>query len=192
MKRWSSSGFHLQHYYQLMSLTQIHQYKEDFAGAKRVLDEATPAMEASMLLRFQVLRVFWWAMRGRTLAALAAQTSGADQKRLLREAFADARCLMRERVRYADGLGLSVKACAAAARGPLELALPLFADAARALELADMKIQASASHWRRGQLTGGDEGAALVAAAENTMRAQGVLVPAGLASMQAPYSPSLA
>jgi len=136
--------------------------------------------------------VFWWAMRGRTLAGLAGQSSGAERERLVRLALRDARCLLRERVKYADGLGTSVRACVLAARGPLETALPLFADAARILDGADMKIQASASHWRRGQLIGGDEGAALVAAAEATMRAQGVLVPAGLAAMQAPYSPSLA
>src|SRR5262249_20729706 len=100
--------------------------------------------------------------------------------------------LLRERVPYADGLGLSVRASAMAARGPLEAAVPIFAEAARKLDEADMKIQASASHWRHGQLLGGDEGAALLAAAENTMRAQGVLVPGALALMQAPYSPSLA
>src|SRR5207237_1115180 len=62
LARWSTSGFHLQHYYHLMSILQTYQYVGDYAGAQKVLEEATPALEASMLLRFQVLRVFFWAM----------------------------------------------------------------------------------------------------------------------------------
>ncbi|HEX9101138.1 MAG TPA: hypothetical protein VF997_02985, partial [Polyangia bacterium] len=59
-------------------------------------------------------------------------------------------------------------------------------DAARGFDAADMALWAAVARWQLGRLVAGDEGAALVAAAEALLRAQSVRDPARVAATLAP------
>ena len=70
-------------------------------------------------------------------------------------------------------------------RGPEE-ALPLLEQAEAASEAADMALWAAVCRRRRGEVLGGDEGRALVAAADEWMRSETIKKPERWAAMLAP------
>jgi hypothetical protein len=79
-----------------------------------------------------------------------------------------------------------MRAGAAACRGDGDRARALLVESLAALEQAELAMEAAAVRRRLGQLTGGDEGRALVEAADAAMEAQGIRRPARMAAMLLP------
>src|SRR5207302_3397676 len=70
MEQWSQRGFHIQHYYELISRTGLDLYVGRGTHAHRRLIERWPDLERLLLLRVQFIRVVVLATR--TLAVLSA------------------------------------------------------------------------------------------------------------------------
>jgi hypothetical protein len=183
MRAWSTQGYHIQHWYQLIADTQTDLYEGDGEGAHRRLSAGWPALRRSMLLQVQHTQTVAVHLRGRAaLAGAGGGTSGAAKAERLALA---RRCALR--LRRGTGWGAAMGALllagvehlgghSAEARAWLSLAieetgarqLPLFQAAAR---LAAGPIAA-------------DAGSA--AAGETWMREHGVRAPAALARMLVP------
>jgi len=184
--RWSREGFHLQHLYKLLLDVQIDCYVGDVGGAYRRVVELDPRVRRSMLLRFQLLRIFYLAMRSRVTAACAASAQGEARARMLTSASRDARALMREGLTCATAFGRLTQAIIAWSAGDRERGLEELAAAERGLEEADMMLSVAITRWRRGSLVGGAEGRALIVSAEEAMHAEGIAVPYRLVDAHAP------
>jgi len=87
---------------------------------------------------------------------------------------------------WGQPLALLVRAGAAATRERMEAAVRLLASAETGFRAADMALHAAVAQRRRGELIGGDEGAALIDATDAWMPGQSIKKPAGMTAMLAP------
>jgi hypothetical protein len=74
-------------------------------------------------------------------------------------------------------------------RGDKARALPLCEEAARGFDATEMALYAAAARHRQGELTGGDAGRELIAAAESWMTAQKITNPKRMCALYAPGFP---
>ncbi len=185
MERWSQQGFHVQHYHELQARTQIDLYRGEGLKAHARVTGRWPALKASLLLRIQYIDIFMVHLRAR--AALGAAAEGAaDLEALLRAASKDARHLEKQAMPWSDPLAAALRAGVAARRGDREGAAARLAAAVAGFEATDMMLFAAAARRRRGELLGGDEGRALVAAADAWFAEQQVVEPVRMAAMLVP------
>jgi hypothetical protein len=157
-------------------------YEGDPFAASASLLASWPALREAHLLRFQLVRVDALLLRG-AAAVAAASTNRAPNAELLRAAEADAASLSREGRPHALAAAAAIRAGVLRARGDLESAIHRLAEAARAWSAAEMSVHAAAAQRARGLLLGGDEGRALLAAADARLAREGVTEPARLTAM---------
>jgi hypothetical protein len=184
MKRWSLRGFHLLHYREMVTLTNAALYEGDGRAALEPVLERWPSLKRSLLLRVSVIRNEGRALRAR--CHLAAAASGYDRAARMRTADRDGRRVARSGEPWAEPLGLLVRAGVACTRKQDVRARDLFEAAAEGFEANGMAMHAAAARRRLGSLLGGDEGAALIAAADAKMEAEGIAKPERFTAMLAP------
>ena len=180
---WSRRGFHLQHCWSLLSRARADLYAGDGARAFAQLGESWPALQASLLLRIQVVACEAIDLRAR--AALASARGSARSAHLEHARRAAAR-LARSDAPHARGLasvifaGLAVRADdAPGARLHLATATSVF-------EAQGMALHARAAARMRGVLSGDQ---ALVESAEAWMRTEDIVAPAAISALLVPVVP---
>ncbi len=178
-EQWSERGFQLQHYLLLQGWTHTDLYVGRGERAWARIEEEWPALERSLLLRVQMLRVIMHAER-----ASCALAAGGESR--LRAAAADARALSKEGLPWSDAMASLIRAGVAKGRGDTERAAALLAEAAESLEALDAALFAAAARRHRGVLVGGEEGRALVERADARFGAEGVREPEAAAHMLSP------
>jgi hypothetical protein len=174
-------GFCLQHYYELLAQTHIDLYVGDGEAAYQRVEERWPKLVKSRLLRIQVVRAE--ALYLRAKAALAAASSSQDPARrdkLLAEAARSTELLDRQHMSAAHAQANVLAAGIARLRGDTERAVQLLAQAESRFQTAEMELAASATRYRRGEITGGPTGERLVADAARWMRAETIKNPAAM------------
>jgi serine/threonine protein kinase len=184
MATWSRRDFQVQHYTAMCAHAQIAIYRGDGDAAWRVVNDQWAGVASAMLLHVEIVRIYVTHLRART--ALAAARHGRDPALLMRAAEDDARSLERERPAYAHALGKLLRAGVAEQRGQTEAAIALLRDAAPALDRLTWGCFGLSARRRLGVLIGGGEGAAIVTDVDERLRAQGVIDPARLSSVQVP------
>lgn len=180
MTQWPQKEFHFQHFDALLSNTLVDLYTEDGGRAWERVTAAWPALERSMLLQMQFVRIPALGLRGS--AALAAARSSERPEHLLRAAERDAAKLMVERLEWSDSLARLLSAGVAAARGDARGACGHLEAAITGFDALEMALHAAAARRRLGELTGGDDGRSLVLAADDVMARQGVRRPDRMAA----------
>jgi serine/threonine protein kinase len=180
---WTRQAFQVPHYNHLVTGAQVELYAGRPEAAWRAIESRWPALRASQLLRVQIMRVIFVRLRAETALALAARTRGAA---FIRAAGAGAYRLEHEDSPMARCFALILRGGLAHLAGERESARRHLADATAACEAAAMHLYAAAARRRLGEVTGGTEGRALVAAADEWMTGQGVRNPARMTEMLAP------
>jgi hypothetical protein len=175
IKRWSQSGFHVQHFSGLIGRLHIDLYTGNGSAAWRHLADRWPAFSRSMLRRVQMLRIFSSYLRG--LAALAAAQQDVEPTHLLAVAEKESRALRRERMAWSNPLADLLQAGLAAVRGDQAAAAVLYGQAATGLEQAEMAVYAAAARRRQGECVGGAEGQAMIQVCDAYMAEQGISDP---------------
>ncbi|HXU73907.1 MAG TPA: protein kinase [Polyangia bacterium] len=174
LARWNVPDvMHAQHFNGMISNVTTDIYRGDVAGAWERVDGTWRAIQRSLLLHMQTLRCV--AHFGRARAAMAAARAGRPE--LIRVAAGDARALAREKVAYCVALGAIVEGGVRQLRGDLEGAVTWWRRAAELCDGVEMRLHAAGVRWELGRVIGGDEGAALTAAAEQALRDAGVRSP---------------
>jgi tetratricopeptide (TPR) repeat protein len=181
LKAWPHQGFHLQHYSSLLALVQIELYTGDSEVAWRHFEGQRRALQESLLLRLQVLRLEAKHLHARTALA----TASLHPERL-RVADSLARQIVKEQMPWAEPLAGLIRAGVAFQRGELGTTLTLLSDAAEQFEFCDMHLYAVAARRRIGQLQGDERGIALIKAADEWMGAQAIANPERMTRMLAP------
>ena len=181
---WSQQGFHFQHLNYFFTSTYTDLYVGDAAGAWARVRRIEPQLRASQLLRIEFVRIDVLEHSGR--AAVAAAAVARDPRPLLRTAAGYARRLDRERLPWARGLALLIRAGVASVRGDATSAVTLLTGAAAAFDAVDMGLFAASARRRLGVLLGGEEGGALMAQADAWMTGQEIRNPARMAACVAP------
>ncbi len=171
LRAWSPSGFHLPHSNALRSRATLELYRGEYDRARQLLEGTWKELEGSLLLRTQTLRVFMWQVRGSVAAACGGRSGDAGE---LARGERAARKLWREKVPYARTMATSLRAALAHSRGDDDRAVALLSATEELAPGANLPLHGTCARLLRGGLVGGDEGAALVASAEDEMRAVGV------------------
>ena len=180
---WPRKGFHLQHYVSLLALAQIELYTGDTEVAWRHVDTQMKAMEKSMLLRIQVLRIEATYLRARLALASAA---GAQREERLRIAEELAENLAAERMGWSNPMAAVIRAGLAKRRGDNAKAAVLTSQAIEGFEAADMTLYAAAARCRLGEIVGGDRGRELLSQTDELMRKRQVKNPEAFANLLVP------
>jgi hypothetical protein len=167
-------AIHAQHFQAVMSDATTDVYAGEPLRAYEGVASRWRAFQRSLIMHMQTLRCVAHFNRGR--AALAAARHGRPE--LLRVAAADARALQREKIGYCVAVGTIVEGGVRMLRGDHDGAVRAYRQAASLCDEVEMRLHAEGVRWELGRILGGDEGAALVAAAEEALRAQGVRAPA--------------
>jgi serine/threonine protein kinase len=172
MDRWSLQGFYFQHYLEMFAENQTDLYTGNWASAWRRSDERWPLMKSSFLLRIPFIKLEALHLIGRT--ALAAAAASGDVS-LLERAERNAREIEKEKAEgWAQPFALALRAGVASLRGNHNEAADTLSLAARAFEKWDLLLYAKAADYRRGILTGGANGGAITASAEEWLHGRGV------------------
>jgi len=185
MEQWSKAGFHIEHYYELLALTQADIYSGDGARAYARIVERWAPFRRSLLQTVQMLGTMSLQLRGRS--ALATFAAGRKDTSLLARTRRDAAAVARIRMPWATPMAKLLRAgVAVAARESDERAVALLRAALAGFEAAEMGLYAAATRRSLGGLTGGDAGTALVREADEWMAARTVKNPARMTAMLAP------
>ncbi|WP_437336923.1 protein kinase domain-containing protein [Sorangium sp. So ce394] len=176
MERWSRAGYHLQHFREVLARGRIALYEGDAAAALRFVLAATPPLLGSGMVAIPLVRGELHYLRA--LASLAVAARGGARAVALRAlALADARALDRRDVFWGPPVAAMIRASVAAQRGRAAEAADRMRGAEAALDRLGAALLAAAARRARGVWLGGDEGRALVAAADAWMEARGVRRP---------------
>ncbi len=184
LKAWSHEGFHLQHYTSMHALAQIELYTGDAEVAWKHIQGQWKALEQSMLLRIQVLRIE--AMHLRARAALATAAGSNDKKYRLKLAENMAQRIAKENIAWATPFASLVRAGIAHREGESSKAVHLLSEAGENFDLADIDLYAAATRRRLGEILGSERGRQLIAEADAWMREQEIKNPAAMTRMLAP------
>jgi hypothetical protein len=176
MARWTSRGYHVQHWYELIARTHIDLYTGDGGAAWERMEKTWPALARSGLLRLQHTRVVASHLRARTAvaAAIVAPDAGARQQ-LLSAARSCARRIERERGGWALTLAAASHAGAERADGRDDRADALLKEMIARADGEGLLLHAAAARAASGDPEG-----------TRWLRAAGVRDPAALTRMLLP------
>ncbi|MGK3985737.1 AAA family ATPase [Sorangium sp. So ce136] len=184
LARWTTSGFHLEHFVGLLAETYVDRYAGRAGSAMRRLTAAWPTIEGSMLLMMQNSRVM--AHVERACTALGAAEGAAEPEPLIQAALRDAAALSRERMAWSDPFVPLIRAGAAELRGERDGAIAQLEAAAAGFDAADMPLYAAAARRQAGELLGGEKGLQRLLVADAVMARERIKSPARWAAMLAP------
>ncbi len=185
MARWSRTGFHVQHYYAMLSATLVDLYAGDGAAAWQRVASTWPALERSMLLRVQSLAITAYSLRG-AAALAAADAIGADVRGSLAIAEKAARWLEGEKMGWSVPHADLIRSGIARRRKDEAAALRHVEAAARGFRAVDMALHAAVAERRTGELTPRGDGEKVVSAADRELSQLGIVRPDAFVRMLAP------
>ena len=180
LAQWTEDAFHIQNMAAVFSRAHIHLYRGDGTAALEHMNRSWPALQRALQLRSQIIRIMMLDLRAR--AALAAARGAPDAPRLIARARRDAQSLRQESSECARALSDSLMAAVALSEGNRAAAMGLLSDAATAFDRLHLRLRAACARRHLGTLLGGDEGRALVAAADVRMGEEQIVNPARMAS----------
>jgi hypothetical protein len=183
LSEWSRTGYHLQHWYQLLARVELDIYGQEPKRALLLLDDGWGPAKKALLTRIQFVRVAYFGAHARAAIGAARESSGAERAQHLRTARRDAAALRKEAMPFVAGL---VALCEAAVReleGDVEGAAAVYEAAARRFEEHKLALHLAGTHRRVGLLRGDKN---LVAAADGWFDQKGVKDPASMAGLIAP------
>jgi Predicted ATPase len=173
--RWSSERFQSQHLFELLASAQIDLYLGRPVEAWQRVMKSWPAMVHSKIIpRVQFVLNEMLHLRARVGLAVAVSTG---DRTVLRQVERDATTIIRMGMDWSRPLAQSIRAGLSAIEGDLDASRELLESAVRNFEKAEMLLFAATARRRLGVLTGGDEGVALVSAADTWLRSQLVKIP---------------
>jgi hypothetical protein len=178
-------SYQVQHLYGLYGRVDLELYRGAPARAAEHVAAASVRLRRSLLLRLPILRLETQHDLGRIALALGA-LPGADARNQAAQARVHARRMAREKLPLAQGCSALIAAGAAHLDGNRDLERRELERALGLLEANGTLLFATAARHRLGALVGGDEGRALVAAAEDWYRKQGVKNPERMTALNAP------
>ncbi|WP_437875506.1 ATP-binding protein [Sorangium sp. So ce513] len=184
LSRWTTSGFHLEHFVGLLGETHVDRYAGRAGVAWKRLTASWPALEGSMLLMMQNSRVMAHVERAST--ALGAAEGAADPEPLIQSALRDAAALAREKTPWSDPFVPLIRAGASALRGDRDAAIAQLEASAAGFDAADMPLYAAAARRQAGELLGGEKGLQRLLVADAVMARERIKSPARWAAMLAP------
>ena len=185
MRQWSTRGFHLEHYYELLALSNADLYEGRGRDAFDRVSSKWQPIRRSLLTRVQLVRLFARSLRARTAVA-AAEAEPASRPELLAFAERETRAIEREKMPWTAAASSLVHAAAARLRGEPERAVAILERATKEAGATNVALVGAGARYALGTCKGGDEGASLMRDALTALRTEGAKEPERLIAMIAP------
>jgi len=179
--------FYIPHYHCLLAQGLVDLYAGAGTEAFRDIAAIWPLLERSMVMRIRSVQVLCRRMYAACAVAAAMETD--DPEPLLRIALRQASKMERERLytpRLIHAWARVIRGSVACVRGERDAALTHLDAAIVTFEALGTAFYLAAARRLRGELAGGDAGAALVAGADAWMSAERIADPARMAWVFAP------
>jgi hypothetical protein len=148
---WAQSGFHFQHLCAMDGLIHADLYEGRVAAAIEHLESRWSELERSLLMRAQFIRINIWLLRGNLALAAAGDEPRAAHRSRVERAIA---AIDRERMPWARGPALALRAGLARLRGDATAAGALLEQAERRYAEADMGLHVAVCQLQRGLVLG--------------------------------------
>lgn len=185
MQEWPKTGFLVQHWQSMLWESEVELYMGNGAAAWDRLQRDARDLRRSGMFSVQLIEILTHFVRGRSAVA-SAGLAAAERERRLAAARRDQKNLEGEGIPWAAPLASMLEASIARESGDDAGAQSALRRAIKAAEAAEMGLHAASSRRQLGVLLGGDDGAAMVAQAEEAMKGLGVRVPERYAQMLLP------
>jgi len=172
--RWSVHGFHLQHYWALLSRVRIHLYEGQHEKAASRLARENRRLKRSLLLHIPIIGNETRYMHVQTTLGCALDQTGSGRREHLESARGDLDRMLKNPRPWVRALG---NLCEGAWRLQAEQPEPARTSLQAAIDQLDaceMHLYAAAARLRLGALLGGDEGRTLVGQGREFFTRQGV------------------
>jgi tetratricopeptide (TPR) repeat protein len=187
MSAWSKRGFHIEHYYELLALTNVDLYERKARDAHERVSQKLEPIRRSLLMRVQMVRMTVWLMQGRTALATAVDAGGTTERtRLLALAARSARRVAAERLPWGAAVAELLYAGVAKVEGDDPRAVAALTRAIRNAEQAKTALMAASAKHALGLCKGGDEGRRLTAESLAAVGQAGAKEPERIIAMTAP------
>lgn len=190
LERWSKSGFHLQHYGALFSKVETYLYLGQYERARDELVTNWPRMSQSLILRWQILRIMAWFLRGRVGLGCWLQDRG--NRALYTEVKNAAKRLQRVRSPWNQPTAAVLHAGLAVGCGDRATAIKYLETAYQGFEKISLHAFASAAGQHCGNLRNDEQGAILRRNAAGFLASQQVKNQAAFVRMLLPGDWSIA
>jgi hypothetical protein len=191
LSHWSQSGFHLQHYDALLAETHLDLYAGEGSRALDRLRASWTALEDSMLLEVQQIRIEAEHLHARARLAALAAVDPTERARHFAKIERIRRRIVRTAAPWALPISDLLSAGIAQAKGNIEKAARMYENARLGFLAQDMMLYAKVAERRKGELVGGEEGAAMVRASDRWMAQANIRRPPRFADMLAPVTSSI-
>ena len=176
LAQWSQRAFSVQHFQAMAYVPDIDLYMGNGSKAYDDFTARLPDLKKSMLLNVQFVRGVSLYTQGR--CAVASLESRPDLRRArLAEARKMARALRRARMPWTVTFAAVIAAAAENADGNVVAATLALREAIARADTTRMAMHATVARHRLGTILGGDEGRAMVDAANAAMTAEGIRCP---------------
>jgi serine/threonine protein kinase len=176
---WSRTGYHLQHWYQLLARVELELHSGDPMRAMALLDDGWIQARRALLSRIQFARVAYHDLYVRAAVAATRAGNRAHLATLRRHAAE----LAREKMPFVPGLVELYRAAACELEGDVQNGAAGYDRAARLFEERKLLLHLACVRRREGLLKGD---ATLIAAADAWFAGKGVKDPAAMAALVAP------
>ncbi len=173
-------------FYETQARHQIDLYLGDVEAAHRRNEKSHLRLASALLTRLPMIGFTLSTMRTECRLGLALRSHGAARESHLHAAETLILTMRRSSVLWAPAVADLCRAAVMAMRGLPEEALQLLAAAEEGCARFQANLFARCARWRRGQLMGGETGAALVDSARTAFVQEGVRVPERIIDMFAP------
>lgn len=178
--RWPSKHFDVPRYSNMVAAAHIEIYAGRGVAAFERVRRDWAALRWGVAFRAQITRFGMRYVRG--VAALAAYDE-CRKPALLRDAAACARAIAAERVTWSECFAAMLRAGVQQRRGDMESAVSAWLEAESKATEKGMLLHRAVARHRRAEVTGGDEGRALMAESLAFMREQRIENPRRMLSM---------
>ena len=191
LERWSNTGFHVEHLVETHNQVEIAIYLGNGPEAMAWVGRRWPALQQSLLLRVQPFHIQMHSLRARAaLLAASAERSPGERRALLRIAALDRRAIERQNAPWGRTFAELIQGGIESLSGRPEQAIERFHRAQLLADSAGMFLHSAAARRSQGLLSGGDHGAALLAAADRDLAAEGIVNAERLCAVIVPGIPS--
>jgi serine/threonine protein kinase/tetratricopeptide (TPR) repeat protein len=184
-------GYHLQHWYAFSAEIEFELYEGHTDDLLSRWESHFADLKKALLLRIMIVRTEASWIRGRLALATAQHASGKDAVRLTRIAESMAKSLKKESDGFADVASCLLYATVARQQGDGEGAKAKLQAAISRSDEVGTRLHGASARRRLGELIGGVEGEALIARADEIMRAEGIANPARMTEIYLPAFRSL-
>ena len=190
LARWTVHGYHLQHYWALVSRVHICLYDGNWEKAHRFILRDWKKMERSFLTQIPSILFEGLYLRARVALLHAAHSDGQTRKKMLQRAKRDITRLNKGRLPWVLALGRLAKAGYLALTGEAPAAQGTLEEAIDRLDACQMRMYAAAARIRMGEFRGGNTGKLLMEQGHLYMASQGVTDEIRMINMLSPTFPA--